>query len=97
MNLAHFDNPMNKVKGYKPSLIKNVRILELEAATAVGVGLFALSVEYVGSLGVAPVVKRDIKTLLSAAVTQSKNNFFPNCRRISMDNLTLLKRPSLAR
>ena len=77
MNLAHFDNPMNKVKGYKPSLIKNVRILELEAATAVGVGLFALSVEYVGSLGVAPVVKRDMKTLLSAAVTQSKNNFFP--------------------
>jgi hypothetical protein len=64
------------VKGYKPSLIKDVRISEPEASTAVGVGLFALSVEYVGSLGVAPVVKRDMKTLLSAAVTQSKNKSF---------------------
>jgi hypothetical protein len=64
MNLAHiFDDPMNKVKGYKPSLIKDVHISELEAqaSTAVGVGLFALSVEYVGSLGVAPVAKRDMK------------------------------------
>jgi hypothetical protein len=79
MNLAHiFDDPMNKVKGYKPSLIKDVHISELEAqaSTAVGVGLFALSVEYVGSLGVAPVVKRDMKTFLLAAVTQSKNKSF---------------------
>ena len=56
MNLAHiFDDPLNKVKGYKPSIIKDVRISELEAqaSTVAGVGLFALSVEYVESLGVA--------------------------------------------
>ena len=50
--------------------------LEAQASNAVGVGLFALSVEYVGSLGVAPVVKRDMKTFLLAAVTQSKNKSF---------------------
>ena len=81
-------DPLNNVKKYKGSYLQNIdaAAVDCQTSTAAGTELRQLAKEYVDSLGVPVAFRRDMKTLLKAAMNDSKHEQDSDHKRAALES-----------